>query len=57
MKYIAMRPNLDLCEKMVQITGMWVVKRWCEKEVLELVGVWEVTVASEEEVVAVETEV
>ena len=49
-QYISMRPILDLCEETVQIMGMWVVKRWWEKEVLDLVGVWEVTEASEEEV-------
>ena len=27
-QYIAMHSILDLCEKMVQIQGMWVVKRW-----------------------------
>ena len=48
-QYIVMRPILDLCEETVQITGMWVVKRWWEKEVLDLVGSWEVTVALEEE--------
>ena len=36
--YIAMRPVLDFCEETVHITGMWVVKRWWEKEVLDLVG-------------------
>ena len=45
-----MRPILDLCEGKLQIPGMWVVKRWWEKEVLDLVGAWEVTAASEEEV-------
>ena len=44
-QYIAMRPILDLCEETVQITWMWVMKRWWEKEVLDLVGVLEVTVA------------
>ena len=41
---------MDLCEETVQIPGMWVVKRWWEKEVLYLVGAWEVTAAPEEEV-------
>ena len=47
-QYIVMRPILDLCEETVQILGMWVVKRWWEKEVLDLVGAWEVTAVSEE---------
>ena len=45
-----MHPILELFEETVQILGMWVVKRWREKELLDLVGVWEVTVASEEAV-------
>ena len=55
-EYIVMQPVLDLCKEMVRITGMWVVKRWWEKEVLHLVGAWEVTAASEEEVGMEETE-
>ena len=43
-----MRPILDLCEETVQITGMWVLKRWWEEEVLNPVGAWEVTASSEE---------
>ena len=35
---------------------MWVVKRWWNKEVMYLVGVWEATAASEEEVGPEETE-
>ena len=49
-QYIAMRQIMDLCEETVQILGMWVVKRWWEKELLYLVGAWEVMAASEEEV-------
>ena len=55
-QYIAMRHILDLCKETVQIPGMWVVKRWWEKELLYLVGAWEVMAASEEEVEAEETE-
>ena len=46
-QYIAMRPILDLCEETLQIPGMWVVKRWWEKEILDLVVAWEVTEAPE----------
>ena len=49
-QYITMLPIMDLCEETLYITGMWVVKRWWEKEILDLVGAWEVTEASEEEV-------
>ena len=41
----------------MQIPGMWVVKMWWEKEVMDLVVAWEVVAASEEVVVAEETEV
>ena len=36
--YIAMNPILDLRKETLQIPGMWVVKRWWYKEVLDLVG-------------------
>ena len=36
-RYIAMNPILDLCKEMLQILGMWVVKRWWDKEVPDLV--------------------
>ena len=36
-QYIAMHPILDLCKETVQIPGMWVVKRWWDKEVPDLV--------------------
>ena len=36
-QYIVMLPILDLCEETLQIPGMWVVKRWWDKEVLDLV--------------------
>ena len=49
-RYIVMLPILYLYEETVQITGIWVVNRWWEKEVMDLVGAWEVTSASEEEV-------
>ena len=48
-EYIVMCPILNLYEATVQIPGMWVVKRWREKELLDLLGVWEVTAASEDE--------
>ena len=51
-----MRPIMDLCEETVQIPGMWFVKRWWDKEVLDLVGSWEVTAALEEEVGAEDME-
>ena len=38
-QYIAMRPILDLCEETLHITGMWVMKMWWEKKILDLVGV------------------
>ena len=47
-QYIVMRPILDLCKETLHITRMWVVKRWWEKEIMDLVGAWEVTEASEE---------
>ena len=50
LQYIVMCPIMDLCKETVQISGMWVVKRWWEKEVLDLVGAWEVTAAPEDEV-------
>ena len=37
-RYIAMNPILDLRKETLQIPGMWVVKRWWYKEVLDLVG-------------------
>ena len=37
-RYIAMNPILDLRKETLQILGMWVVKRWWYKEVLDLVG-------------------
>ena len=37
-RYIAMNPILDLCKEPLQIPGIWVVKRWWDKEVLDLVG-------------------
>ena len=49
-QYFEMRPILDLCEETLHITVMWVVKRWQEKEIMYLVGEWEVTEESEEEV-------
>ena len=39
-QYIAMRPIMYLCEETAQITEIWVVKRWWDNEVLDLVGVW-----------------
>ena len=45
-QYIAMCPILDLCEETLHITGMSVMKRWWEKELLDLVGACEVTEAS-----------
>ena len=57
MYYILMRLIMDLFEETVQIPGMWVVKRWWEKELLDLLGLWEMTAASEEEVGVEETEV
>ena len=39
-QYIAMCPILYLCEETAQITEIWVVKRWWDNEVLDLVGVW-----------------
>ena len=42
-QYIATQQIMDLCEETVQIMRMWVVKMWWEKEVLDLVGAWEVT--------------
>ena len=37
-QYIEVRKILDLCEETVHIQGMWAMKRWWQKEVLELVG-------------------
>ena len=37
-RYISTNPILDLHKKTLQIPGMWVVKRWWDKEVLDLVG-------------------
>ena len=39
-QYIAMCPIMSLCEETAQITEIWVVKRWWDNEVLDLVGVW-----------------
>ena len=55
-QYIATRQIMDLCEEMVHIMRMWVVKMWREKEVIDLVVAREVTAASEEKVGAEETE-
>ena len=55
-QYITMRLILDLCKETVQILGIWFVKRWWEKEVLDLVGAREATAASEEELGAEETD-
>ena len=55
-QYITLRPIMDLCEETVQLSGMWVVIRWWEKEVLDLLGAWEVTSASEVEDGAEETD-
>ena len=55
-QYIAMRQIMDLCKETVHILRMWVVKMWWEKEVLDLVGAWKVTDASEEYVGVKETE-
>ena len=55
-QYIATQQIMDLCEETVQIMRMWVVKMWWEKEVLDLVGAWDVTWALEEEVGVEETE-
>ena len=55
-QYIAMRQIMDLYEETAQIPGMWVVKRWWENYLLYLVGAWEVTAASEEEVGAEDME-
>ena len=37
-QYIATRTIMYLCEEMVRILGTWDVKRWWEKDVLDLVG-------------------
>ena len=49
-------PNSGPLQENGAYYGMWVVKRWWEKDILDLVGAWEVTAASEEEVGAEETE-
>ena len=55
-QYIEIRQILDLCKETVQIQGMWVVKKWWEKEVLDLVRECEETETPEEEVGGEETE-
>ena len=35
-KYITMQPIIDLYKETMQMTGMWVKKRWWEQEGLEL---------------------
>ena len=55
-QYILILPILDLGEETLHILGMWVIKRWWEKEIMDLVGAWEVTAASEEEVGSEDTE-
>ena len=37
-QYIEMRKILDLCEETVRRPGVWVARRWREKEGLELAG-------------------
>ena len=37
-QYIATRPVLDLCKDTVQRSGLWVARRWWEKEGLYLAG-------------------
>ena len=49
-QYIVMRQILDLCEETVRIKGVWAVKRWRNKKIVDLLGSWEATAASEEEV-------
>ena len=55
-QYIATRTIMYLCEEMVRILGTWDVKRWWEKDVLDLLGALEVVTASEEEVGAEDME-
>ena len=48
-QYIETRPILDLCKEMVQMTGMWVAKRWWQQEVTDLAGMRVEEAASAEE--------
>ena len=48
-QYIEMRPILDLCKETVRMQGTCVVKRWWDKEGLDLVGARAAVEAAEEE--------
>ena len=46
-QYILMRLIMGLCKETVRLPGMWMEKRWCKQEGLDLAGSREAAEAAE----------